>query len=66
MDFYEKKLNSLNKEQVIFTLATTTNEKEIVTRYQLAFHIVKTSKPHTNGEDLISPAAVEMVQNNNW
>lgn len=61
VEFFERKLNVLHKQQDTFQLATTTNEKALLASYKVAYRVAKTSNPHTIAENLILPAAVEMV-----
>lgn len=38
------------------------NEKTLLTSYQVACRVAKAGKPHTVAENLILPAAVDMVK----
>ncbi len=59
-EFFENKLREyVSRKKAIET--TCVSGSENAKAAEASYRVAKTGKPHTNGEDLISPAAKEMV-----
>ncbi|GFX36237.1 protein FAM200B [Trichonephila clavipes] len=62
-EFFESKLKSYEKQKKkTFKKKTlSVNEKALFTSYKVSYKIVRCKKPHTIAEELILPAAIEIV-----
>ncbi len=61
-DFFQRKKEEYVKQKVRLTNITTIPEKAQQASYLAALRIAKCKKPHTIGEELILPAAVDMCR----
>ncbi|GFT08556.1 protein FAM200B [Trichonephila clavipes] len=61
-EFFESKLKSYEKQKNIFKNALSVNEKALITSYKVSYKIARCKKPHTIAEELILPAAIEIVE----
>ena len=60
-DFFARKLNDLKRQLSTISKFTQLSSKALLASYQVAHKIVKCKKPHTIAEELILPAAVNLV-----
>ena len=60
-EFFERKLNSVKSTKNAFSNITSVPSKALLASYQVSHRIAQKKKPHTIGEDLILPAAIDMV-----
>lgn len=63
MEFFQRKLLSLRSQQVNITDLANVNKNALKASYEVALKIAKKEKPHTIAEELILPAAIDMVSN---
>lgn len=60
-EYFARKLNSFKSTQQTFTKMTTVPSKALLASFKVSHKIAKCKKPHTIGETLILPAAVDIV-----
>lgn len=60
-EFFERKLNNVKSTKKAFSNITSVPSKALLASYQVSHRIAQKKKPHTIGEDLILPAAIDMV-----
>ena len=61
-DFFRRKSEEYTRQKTRMLSLTTTSEKAQKASYLVAQRIAKSKKPHTIGEELILPAAIEMCE----
>jgi zinc finger BED domain-containing protein 5/7/8/9 len=61
-EFFERKLLEINKQGKAIKKIATIPEKCQLASYRVSYLIAKAKKPHTIGENLILPAAIEIVK----
>ncbi|XP_031333855.1 zinc finger BED domain-containing protein 5-like [Photinus pyralis] len=61
-EFFELKLKTYGNEKAFFKKTLTVNEKALLASYKVSYQIARCKKPHTIGEELILPAAIEIVE----
>jgi hypothetical protein len=61
-EFFELKLKSYEKQKSLFKKTLSVNEKALIASYKVSYKIARCKKPHTIGEELILPAAIEIVE----
>jgi hypothetical protein len=61
-EYFHRKLDDVRIQQMSFVNTTTISSKALLASYQVAYRIAQNKKPHTIGESLILPAAIDMVQ----
>ncbi|GFV86359.1 protein FAM200B [Trichonephila clavipes] len=61
-EFFESKLKSYGKQKTFFKKTLLVNEKALFTSYKVSYKIARCKKPHTIAEELIFPAAIEIVE----
>ena len=59
-EFFE--LKSCEKQKSLFKGTLSVNKKALIASYKVSYKIARCKKPHTIGEELILPAAIEMVE----
>ncbi|CAG5026245.1 unnamed protein product [Parnassius apollo] len=62
LDFLERKLKTLSQQQNTMITTSSVNESALLASYKVAYRVAKTGKPHTIAENLILPAALDMVE----
>ncbi|XP_074026816.1 zinc finger BED domain-containing protein 5-like [Leptinotarsa decemlineata] len=62
LDFFEQKLKALNQQQNTMIQKSSVNESSLLASYKVAYRIAKAGKSHTITENLILPAALDMVE----
>ncbi|KAJ8728815.1 hypothetical protein PYW07_006511 [Mythimna separata] len=62
LDFFERKLKALSQQQNTIIQASSVNESSLLASYKVAYRVAKAGKPHTIAENLILPAALDMVE----
>ena len=60
-DFFAQKLNDPKRQLSTISKFTQLSSKALLASYQVAHKIIKGKKPHTIAEELILPAAVDLV-----
>ncbi|XP_063902632.1 zinc finger BED domain-containing protein 5-like [Zophobas morio] len=60
--FFELKLKSFEKQKTFFKKSLSVHEKALLASYKVSYRIARCKKPHTIGEELILPAAIEIVE----
>ena len=60
-DFFAQNLNDLKRQVSTISKFTQLSLKALLASYQMAHKIFKCKKPHTIAEELILPAAVDLV-----
>lgn len=61
VDFFEKKLGHLKCRQNFMSTFSDANKKALEASYRVSYRIAKTGKPYTIAEELILPAAQDIV-----
>ncbi|GFX24853.1 protein FAM200B [Trichonephila clavipes] len=61
-EFFESKLKSYGKQKTFFKKTLSVNEKALLTSYKVSYKIARCKKPHAIAEELILPAAIEIVE----
>lgn len=59
--FFQRKLNSFKSTKSSFSKIASVPSKALLASYQVSHRIAQKKKPHTIGEELILPAAIDMV-----
>uniref|UniRef100_UPI003AAEA413 protein FAM200B-like n=1 Tax=Centroberyx gerrardi TaxID=166262 RepID=UPI003AAEA413 len=62
VEYFQRRLQDLRASQKCLTSSCSKQEQALRASYHVAHRIAKSKKPHTIAEDLILPAAVEMVR----
>ena len=62
VEFFERRLKTLNEEKNVFTKYTTVSMKQLRASYEAAYMIAMAKKPDTIGEDLILPVTVKITE----
>ena len=60
-EFFARKLKEMNKQSVVFSNFLHTPAKAQLASFKVAYRIAKCKKPHTNAEELVLPAALDLV-----
>ncbi|XP_050522096.1 zinc finger BED domain-containing protein 5-like [Daktulosphaira vitifoliae] len=60
-DYFDRKRKELKQEKSIFFNNASIPNNALIASYKVAFRIAKCKKPHTIAEELILPAALDMV-----
>ncbi|KAL4101100.1 hypothetical protein QTP88_012347 [Uroleucon formosanum] len=60
-DYFDRKRKELKQEKSIFFKNASIPNNAMIASYKVAFRIAKCKKPHTIAEELILPAALDMV-----
>lgn len=61
-DFFQRKLDELNNQKQTFKKILSVTPSALLASYHVSYRIAKCKKPHTIGETLILPAAIDMVR----
>ncbi|GFW88501.1 protein FAM200B [Trichonephila clavipes] len=61
-ELFESKLKSYGNKKHFKKKTLSVNEKALLTSYKVSYKIVRCKKPHTIAEELILPAAIEIVE----
>ena len=61
LKFFQRKLEKYRQQEQSFVKATSVNCKATMASFKVAYRIAQCKKPHTIAEDLILPAALDMV-----
>lgn len=61
-EFFELKLKSYEQQTSFFQKTLSVNEKALLASYKVSYKIARCKKAHTIGEDLILPAAMDIVE----
>ncbi|XP_042911471.2 protein FAM200B-like [Parasteatoda tepidariorum] len=61
-EFFEFKLKSYKKQQSFFKETLSVNKKALIASYKVSYKIARCKKPHSIGEELVLPAAIEIVE----
>jgi hypothetical protein len=61
-EYFRRKLDDVRIQQKSFVNTTIISSKALLASYQVAYRIAQNKKPHTIGENLLLPAAIDMVQ----
>ena len=62
VEFFERKLNSIQGQRNIMTKFATENKLAVYSSYVVSYQIAKQKKGHTIGEDLLMPVMKEVVK----
>ncbi|XP_045483145.1 zinc finger BED domain-containing protein 5-like [Harmonia axyridis] len=60
-DFFHRKLQNLKKTKNVFTQQASVPNNALLASFKVAYRVAKCKKPHTIAEELILPAAIDMV-----
>jgi len=60
-DFFSRKSKELKQERSTFFMNASIPKNALIASYKVVYRIVKCKKPHTIAEELILPAAIDMV-----
>ena len=60
-EFFARKLSEMNKQSVVFSNFLQTPAKAQLASFKVAYRIAKCKKPHTIAEELVLPAALDLV-----
>nr|CAH7768700.1 unnamed protein product [Callosobruchus chinensis] len=58
---FHKKVAECTKQKSVFTQQTSVPSNALLSSFKVAYRVAKCKKPHTIAEELILPAAVDMV-----
>ncbi|KAM3838159.1 zinc finger BED domain-containing protein 5-like [Diretmus argenteus] len=61
VEFFQRKLSEYRAQKNCFVKVTSVNSKAQLASYKVAYKIAQCKKPHTIAEELILPAALDMV-----
>ena len=61
LEFFARKLSEMNKQSVVFSNFLQTPAKAQLASFKVAYRIAKCKKPHTIAEELLLPAALDLV-----
>ncbi|XP_053171455.1 zinc finger BED domain-containing protein 5-like [Scomber japonicus] len=61
LEFFQRKRAEYCQQSSNFVKATSVNQRALLASYKVAYQIARCKKPHTIGEELILPAALDMV-----
>ncbi len=61
LDFFQRKLAEYRQQETRMVKAASVNSKAQMASYRVAYRIAQSKKPHTIAEQLILPAALDMV-----
>jgi len=60
-EFFARKLSEMNKQSVLFSIFLHTPAKAQLASFTVAYRNAKCKKPHTIAEELVLPAALDLV-----
>ena len=60
-DFFKRRLDECRQQVNHFDTASSVSSKAQLASYRVTYRIAKCKKPHTRAEELILPAAIDMV-----
>ncbi|KAL3978913.1 hypothetical protein ACER0C_017463 [Sarotherodon galilaeus] len=60
-EYFERQLKSLSTSKTCIQVPDLMNKNRLQASYMVSYRVAKTNKPHTIVEDLILPAALDMV-----
>ncbi|KAL6476274.1 hypothetical protein MHYP_G00147730 [Metynnis hypsauchen] len=61
LEFFNRKRDEYSQQSSRFMKATSENQRALLASYKVAYQIAQCKKPHTIAEELILPAALDMV-----
>ena len=61
LDFFKRKLSEYRQQEHRFVKTASVKNNALLASYKVAYRIAQCKKPHTIAEDLILPAALDMV-----
>uniref|UniRef100_A0A8C7Y7X1 DUF4371 domain-containing protein n=1 Tax=Oryzias sinensis TaxID=183150 RepID=A0A8C7Y7X1_9TELE len=61
LEFFQRKRAEYCQQSSRFVSATSVNQRALLASYKVAYQIAQCKKPHTIAEELILPAALDMV-----
>jgi len=59
--YFESKLKAMREQKITFAKHAKIPSKALLASYKVAYQVAKCKKPHTIAEQLILPAAMDMV-----
>lgn len=62
LDFFKRKLEEKKKQKQIFSKSNDVSSNALLASYHVSYRIAKCKKPHTIGENLVLPAAMDIVR----
>lgn len=60
-EFVQRKLDEFTKQKEAFKNTVGISSNGLLSSYLVSYRIVKSKKPHTIGETLVLPAAIDMI-----
>lgn len=60
-DYFSRKLQEMREQKTHFRKQATIPSKALLASYKVAYRIARSKKPHTIAEELVLPAALDMV-----
>ena len=60
-EFFARKLSEMNKQSVVFSNFLQTPAKAQLASFKVTYRIAKCKKPHNIAEELVLPAALDLV-----
>jgi hypothetical protein len=60
-EFFNRTLQNLQKQKNVFTQQASVPSNALLASLKVAYRVAKCKKPHTIAEELILPAALDMV-----